>query len=287
MFVVNRRRSGVDCKRILCESKMSPCCFFTAYTYCIRSYALQTEYEPGATNLFQHPRQCYKELYDQCMAKKKKNPGHGIYFLFFCLMSVLETLQLFDKALIGFLLEIHFKFTLNAFMTVKHVCVCQNHDSNRNRKIDQRYRDFFFCPYRTALVSMLYCSHWIPWKKKKDLLRSDQIPLNIAIPCTLTWTLHLAALHCHSSINLLLFALTSVSLVYRLTEDQTLTEDRRWSPAIPWRRIFSRSSSALFEPLSLRSLILHLPLPVPWPFLLSTRVRQLNVAFFCSNSLSL
>ncbi len=41
-------------------------------------------------------------------------------------MSVLETLQLFDKSLIGFLLEINFKFTLNAFMTVKHVCVCQN-----------------------------------------------------------------------------------------------------------------------------------------------------------------
>ncbi len=60
--------------------------------------------------------------------KKTKKPGHGIYFLFFCLMSVLETLQLFDKALIGFLLEIHFKFTLNAFMTVKHVCVCQNRD---------------------------------------------------------------------------------------------------------------------------------------------------------------
>uniref|UniRef100_A0A8C1Z1F4 PH domain leucine-rich repeat-containing protein phosphatase 2 n=1 Tax=Cyprinus carpio TaxID=7962 RepID=A0A8C1Z1F4_CYPCA len=45
-------------------------------------------------------------------------------------------LQLFNKALIGFLLEICFKFILNAFMTVKHVCVCQN---------------LFFCPYRTAL----------------------------------------------------------------------------------------------------------------------------------------
>ncbi len=80
-------RSGLQ--TILCESKMSPCCFFTAYTYCIRSYALQTEYEPGATNLFQHPRQCHKELYDQCMAKKK--PWTQDFF-FFCLMSVLESL---------------------------------------------------------------------------------------------------------------------------------------------------------------------------------------------------
>ncbi len=57
------------------------------------------------------------------------------------------------------------------------------------------------------------------------------------------------------------------------------------SPETPRRRILSRSSSALFEPLYLQSLILHLPQPVPWPFLLSIRVRQLNVAFFCSNSL--
>ncbi len=128
---------------------------------------------------------------------------------------------------------------------------------------------------------MLYCSHWIPWKKEKGLvtLRSDSIE-----HCHSLHT-HLDSPPCctplpHSSINLLLFALTSVSLVYRLTEDQTLTEDRRWSPAIPWRRIFSRSSSALFEPLSLRSLILHLPLPVPWPFLLSTRVEAVECSVF-------
>ncbi len=76
-----------------------------------------------------------------------------------------------------------------------------------------------------------------------------------------------------------------MSLVYLLTEDQTVTEDRGWSSVIPRRRILSRSSSALFDPLSLRSWILHLPQPVPWPFLQRTRVRQLNVAFFCSNSL--
>ncbi len=58
--------------------------------------------------------------------KKQNKPWTRDFF--FCLMSVLETLQRFDKALIGFLLEIHFKFTLNAFMTVKHVCVCQNRD---------------------------------------------------------------------------------------------------------------------------------------------------------------
>ncbi len=68
-----------------------------------------------------------------------------------------DMLQLFDKALIGFLLEICFKYTLNAFMTVKHVCVCQNRDSNRNRKIDQRNRDSFFCPYRTASTAIV-CS---------------------------------------------------------------------------------------------------------------------------------
>ncbi len=60
--------------------------------------------------------------------QKKKKPWTRDLFFIFCLMSVLETLQLFDKALIGFLLEIYFKFTLNAFMTVKHVCVCQNRD---------------------------------------------------------------------------------------------------------------------------------------------------------------
>ncbi len=60
-------------------------------------------------------------------------------------------------------------------------------------------------------------SHWILWKRKQDLLRSGKTLLNIAIPCTLTWTLHLASLHCHYSINLLLFALTSVSLVYLRT----------------------------------------------------------------------
>ncbi len=60
-------------------------------------------------------------------------------------------------------------------------------------------------------------SHWIHWKRKHDLLRSGKTLLNIAIPCTLTWTLHLASLHCHYSINLLLFALTSVSLVYLRT----------------------------------------------------------------------
>ncbi len=59
-----------------------------------------------------------------------------------------------------------------------------------------------------------------------------------------------------------------------------LTEDRGWSPETPRWRILSRSSSALFEPLYLRSLILHLPQPVPWPFLLRFRVKQLNVAFF-------
>ncbi len=34
-----------------------------------------------------------------------------------------DMLQLFDTALIGFLLEIDFKFTLNAFITVKHACL--------------------------------------------------------------------------------------------------------------------------------------------------------------------
>ncbi len=150
MFVVNRRRSGVDCKRILCESKMSPCCFFTAYTYCICSYALQTEYEPGATNLFQHPRQCYKELYDQCMAKKK--PWTRDFF--FCLMSVLETLQLFDKALIGFLLEIHFKFTLNAFVTVKHVCVIKIEIAKFIKEIAISFFIHIAQPYHKV------CLHW-------------------------------------------------------------------------------------------------------------------------------
>ncbi len=40
MFVVNSRGSGPDCKRVLCESTMSPCCFCTAYvthTDCIRT----------------------------------------------------------------------------------------------------------------------------------------------------------------------------------------------------------------------------------------------------------
>ncbi len=60
-------------------------------------------------------------------------------------------------------------------------------------------------------------SHWIHWKRKQDLLCSGKTLLNIAIPCTLTWTLHLASLHCHYSINLLLFALTSMSLVYLRT----------------------------------------------------------------------
>ncbi len=31
MFVVNSYRSGAGCKRILCESTMSPCCCSTAY----------------------------------------------------------------------------------------------------------------------------------------------------------------------------------------------------------------------------------------------------------------
>ncbi len=141
--MVNRRRSGVDCKRILCESKKSLCCFFTAYTYCIRSYALQTEYEPGATNLFQHPRQCHKELYDQCMAKKKKNPGHRIYFLFFCLMSVLETLQLFDKALIGFLLEIHFKFTQCIYDCKACLCVSKSWLKTKSQNWSKKSRFLF------------------------------------------------------------------------------------------------------------------------------------------------
>ncbi len=72
-------------------------------------------------------------------------------------------------------------------------------------------------PFLCSTISSLYCSHCIPWKRKKDLLRSDKTLLNIAIPCALTWTLHLASLHCHLSTNLLLFALTSVSLVYLLT----------------------------------------------------------------------
>ncbi len=69
-------------------------------------------------------------------------------------MSVLETLQLFDKAVIGFLLEIHFKFTLNAFMTVKHVCVCVKIVIKIEiaKLIKEIAFFFFFCPYRTALV---------------------------------------------------------------------------------------------------------------------------------------
>ncbi len=43
-----------------------------------------------------------------------------------------------------FPLEICFKFTQNAFITVKHVCLCQNRDSNRNRKKNARNRDRFF-----------------------------------------------------------------------------------------------------------------------------------------------
>ncbi len=63
-------------------------------------------------------------------------------------------------------------------------------------------------PFLCSTISMLIGSHCIPWKRKKDLLCSDKIPLNIAIPYALTWTLHLASLPCHRSINLLLFALT-------------------------------------------------------------------------------
>ncbi len=30
--LVNSRGSGVDCKRVLCESTMSPCCFCTSHS---------------------------------------------------------------------------------------------------------------------------------------------------------------------------------------------------------------------------------------------------------------
>ncbi len=39
-----------------------------------------------------------------------------------------------------------------------------------------------------------------PMEKEKDLLRSDKTLLNIAIPCALTWTLHLASLLPHSTV---------------------------------------------------------------------------------------
>ena len=103
------------------------------YTHCRRSTC-----EPWAINIFQHLRHRNNELYDQCMAKKRKKKEKGFYLFFYHMswhfvwhlyLVIILTyvcsrgmLQLFDKALIGFLLEICFKFILNGFMTVKHVC---------------------------------------------------------------------------------------------------------------------------------------------------------------------
>ncbi len=57
-----------------------------------------------------------------------------------------------------------------------------------------------------------------------------------------------------------------------------LTDNQRWSSQTSPLRIPSRSWSALFEQLSLRSHTLSLPRPLPWPSQLTTRVRRLNVA---------
>ncbi len=48
------------------------------------------------------------------------------YIYVFCHMSVLETRYNFLERSNWFPLEICFKFTQNAFITVKHVCLCQN-----------------------------------------------------------------------------------------------------------------------------------------------------------------
>ncbi len=72
-------------------------------------------------------------------------------------------------------------------------------------------------------------------------------------------------------------ALTSLSRVC-----QTRTNDWRWSSQTVQLRIPLRGWSALFEQLSLHSHTLSLPLSLLWPSLPTIRVRQLNVAFFCS-----
>ncbi len=141
-----RIRSGLQMNPV--QAKLV-CAASSPHTHTV--YVLQMEYEHGATNLFQHLRQRHKELYDQCMAKKIKIPGHPFFFFlpYVCSGDILlhlylviilpyvcsrDMLQLFAKALIGFLLEIHFKFTLNAFMTVKHVCVSKSKSQNWSKK---------------------------------------------------------------------------------------------------------------------------------------------------------
>ncbi len=92
-----------------------------------------------------------------CMtnAWQKKISG----FLFFCHMAVLEDillrlyvviilpyvcsrdmLQLFDKALIGFLLEIHFKFALNAFDCKACLCVSKSWLKSKSQNWSKKSR---------------------------------------------------------------------------------------------------------------------------------------------------
>ncbi len=125
-----------------------------------------------------------------------------------------------------------------------------------------------------------------PGDREKDVSRSDK---NIALCHSLRS--HLDSLPCFNPLHT--FNKPPVVNTYLpvscVSADRRpdLTADRRWSPETPHRRIRSRSSSALFELLYLWSWILHLPQPVPWPFLQHTRVRQKNVAVFSFNSLSL
>ncbi len=114
-------------------------------------------------------------------------------------------------------------------------------------------------PLLCSTVSKLRCSCWFSWIRKRIDYSQIRLSRNVTIPVLLTWTLCIDPFPCRCSINLLFISLTSVSLVYLLTEDQTVTEDRGWSPETPQRRILSRSSSALFKLLCLRSQIHHLP----------------------------
>ncbi len=79
----------------------------------------------------------------------------------FCITSVLEMLQLFNKALICFLLEIHLKFTLNAFMTKACLCASQSWLKSKS----QYY--YFFIISHNPNSTVVLCIAWLPSDKNK------------------------------------------------------------------------------------------------------------------------